>query len=201
MSITSNLKMQDFDQLPDEELILLLQADSHGAFTEIYHRYKGLLVIHAHKKLGGDLENAKEIIQEVFSNFWSNRHAHPQIRNVQAYLYTLVRNRVLNQIQHQQVVTKYAESFDAFAQDYQYSADVLIREKQMMAIIAKEIDSLPPKMKEVFILSRRHHLSHKEIADQLGISEFTVKNHIKSALKVLRTRLDLALIIFLLKHY
>jgi RNA polymerase sigma-70 factor (family 1) len=193
--------MQDFEKLPDEDLTLLLQADSHDAFTAIYHRYKGLLVIHANKKLGGDLEDSKEIIQEVFANFWSNRQVLPVIKNLKAYLYTLVRNRVLNQIQHQQVVTKYEESFNNFAQEYHYSADLLIREKQMIAIIEKEINALPPKMKEVFSLSRKDQLSHKEIAAKLEISEFTVKNHIKSALKILRTRLDLALIIVLLRHY
>ncbi|MBB5436925.1 RNA polymerase sigma-70 factor (ECF subfamily) [Pedobacter sp. AK017] len=193
--------MQEFDQLADEELSVLLQADSHGAFTEIYHRYKGILVIHASKKLGGDIEDSKEIIQEVFSKLWSNRHALPLIKNLKAYLYTLVRNSVLNQIQHQQVVTKYADSFAKFVPEHQYSTDGLIREKQMMEIIDKEIEALPPKMKEVFLSSRKSNLSHKEIAEKLEISEFTVKNHIKSALKILRTRLDLAFIIILLRHY
>ncbi|MES2828762.1 MAG: RNA polymerase sigma-70 factor [Bacteroidota bacterium] len=193
--------MQEFDKLSDEELSQLLQADSHGAFTEIYHRYKGLLVVHANKKLGGDLEISKEIIQEMFSNFWSNRYALPLIKNLKSYLYTLVRNRVLNHIQHQQVVTKYADSLSSFALNYAYSADELIREKQMMAIIDQEINALPPKMKEVFLLSRKSQLSHKEIGEHLGISESTVKNHIKAALKVLRTRLDLALFIVLLGHH
>ena len=179
----------------------MLRADDHGAFNEIYERYKGLLVNHAYNKLNGNLEDAKEIVQEVFSNFWHNRHLLPVINVLKAYLYTLVRNRVLNYIQHQNVVTRYADSFAQYEQEYDYSTDRLIREKQMLEIIDREINALPTKMKEVFLLSRKNYLSHKEIAEKLDISEHTVKNHIKSALKILRNRLDLVLIIVMLRHY
>jgi RNA polymerase sigma-70 factor (family 1) len=193
--------MLALNKFSDEELIPLLRADDHGAFNEIYERYKGILVIHACKKLDGDLEDAKEIVQEVFSNFWHNRHALPGINVLKAYLYTLVRNRVLNYIQHQDVVTRYADSFSRYEKEYDYSTDRLIREKQMLEIIDREINALPAKMKEVFLLSRKNYLSHKEIAEKLEISEHTVKNHIKSALKILRNRLDLVLIIVMLRHY
>jgi RNA polymerase sigma-70 factor (ECF subfamily) len=192
--------MQAFEELPDDELMLMLQADDHGAFTALYHRYKGVLVIHANKKLA-NLEESKEIVQEVFSNLWYDRHKLPKIHNLKAFLYTLARNKVLNQIQHERVVIRYAESFTTFVQEHQNTTDLLIREKQMVEIIDQEINALPPKMKEVFILSRKNHLSHKEISDKLEISEHTVKNHIKAALKVLRSRLDIAVLLFLLRHY
>ena len=193
--------MPDILTLLDEELIPLIQQDSHPAFTELYNRYKGLLVVHARRKLGGDIEESKEIIQEVFSKIWHSRHQLPKISSLKAYLFTLVRNKVLNHIEHQQIVSKYAASFDDFAQSYQYSSDQRIREKQMMEMIDKEIEALAPKMKMVFLLSRRSHLSHKEIAEQLNISESTVKNHIKAALKILHARLGLILLIIFLRHY
>ncbi|WP_243732219.1 sigma factor-like helix-turn-helix DNA-binding protein [Pedobacter duraquae] len=60
-------------------------------------------------------------------------------------------------------------------------------------IIDREIDALPPRMKQVFILSRRQHLSHKEIAELMNTTEQTVKKQMVYALKILRKRLGLVL--------
>jgi RNA polymerase sigma-70 factor (ECF subfamily) len=192
--------MEDFDRWSDEELTAFVRNDVHGAFAAIYHRYKAPLVIHASRKLGGNLEDAVEIIQEVFLNFWHNRHGLPEVVNLKAFLYVSVRNKVLNHIQHLKVVDRFADSCQTFALSQGGAADHLIREKQMVEIIEKEIESLPPKMKVVFLLSRKEHLTSRQIAEKLGISEFTVKNHIKSALKILRGRLGLALITMLFGH-
>jgi len=59
------------------------------------------------------------------------------------------------------------------------------------------VESLPEKCKRVYILSRNEQLSHKEIADQLGISVKTVENHITNALRVLRAALGQVLFLAL----
>jgi RNA polymerase sigma-70 factor, ECF subfamily len=180
----------------DGELIALLQAGDQQAFTEIYNRYKGPLILHAYKKLGS-FEDAKEIVQELFSHLWSIHAQLPEITNCSAYLYTLTRNRVLNYIAHQQVEARYAASFQQFASEGHDATDLLLRERELQRLIDKEIDALPPKMREVFLLSRKEHLSHKEIAEKLNLSEFTVKNHIKSALKILRLKLGMTTLLLL----
>ncbi len=60
-----------------------------------------------------------------------------------------------------------------------------------MAIIEKEIGALPPKMREVFELSRKENLSHKEIAEKLNLSEKTVKKQVNNSLKILRSKLGM----------
>lgn len=67
--------------------------------------------------------------------------------------------------------------------------DHVIREKQLAALIEKGISDLPPKMKEVFELSRKQKLTHKEIAEKLNLSEQTVKKQVNNALKILRVKL------------
>jgi RNA polymerase sigma-70 factor (ECF subfamily) len=57
-------------------------------------------------------------------------------------------------------------------------------------MIEEEIERLPPRMKEVFNMSRKLHMSYKEIAATLGISEETVKSQVKRALAILRPRLQ-----------
>ncbi|WP_449438768.1 sigma factor-like helix-turn-helix DNA-binding protein [Pedobacter steynii] len=68
----------------------------------------------------------------------------------------------------------------------------------MEFLIEKEIASLPSKMKEVFELSRKANLSHRQIAIELDLSEKTVKNQVNNALKVLR--LKLGSLMFLLSN-
>ena len=94
--------------------------------------------------------------------------------------------------------SKYINSFKAFHETGTCITDYAIREKQLASIIEREIDALPPRMREIFILSRRANLSHKQIAQQLDLSELTVKTQVKHALKILRTRLGLVVFIAML---
>ncbi len=52
------------------------------------------------------------------------------------------------------------------------------------------IDSLPPRCRQVFIMSKRDNKKYREIAAELGISERTVEHQISKALKVLRGKVD-----------
>jgi len=81
------------------------------------------------------------------------------------------------------------------------STDSYIREKELAAIIEKEIYNLPSKMREIFLLSRKDNLSNNEIAARLDISEKTVRNQLSTALKTLKTKLGLATFLLLLIHF
>ncbi len=90
-----------------------------------------------------------------------------------------------------------------FIEDAGVQTDFLIRENDLKNLIEKEIQALPPRMKEVFQLSRKDKLSHKEIANLMDISEQTVSTQIKKALRILRVRLGLItfLIMLLLNQF
>jgi RNA polymerase sigma-70 factor (family 1) len=185
--------------LPENELVSRLRSGDKAAYTEIYNRYKWLLHTHAYKKLG-DREAANDVVQELFANLWTKREAVQLNSTLAGYLYTAIRNKILNIIEHQQVASKYVDSMMEFASGHIAVTDHLIREKQMTAIIEKEIAALPAKMRAVFELSRKSHYTHKEIADQLNISEQTVTKQIKNALKILKRKLPLVMYITL-SHY
>jgi len=181
----------------DQDLVSLLREGSQDAYTEIYNRYKWLLHTHVYKKLG-DRDAANDVIQDLFTSLWTKREDIFLTSTLSAYLYTAVRNRILNLIEHRQVESKYIDSLMDYANGYVAATDHLVREKQLMEIIEKETAALPSKMREVFELSRKSHLTHKEIAGHLGISEETVKKQIKNALKILRVRLGIVLYIILI---
>lgn len=182
--------MTRYNQFSDFELILRLKEDDESAFTEIYERYKWVLYSHAYKKLK-NREEAKDVIQELFSGLWTKRNVINLNANLSGYLYTAMRNKVLNVIAHQQVADKYIDSLEAYTSQNSFLTDHLIREKQLAMQIEQEIDSLPPRMKALFLLSRKEYLSHREIACKMEISEETVKRQMKNALKTLRLKLGI----------
>ncbi|RZL34833.1 MAG: RNA polymerase sigma-70 factor [Pedobacter sp.] len=191
--------MPSYRLYSDSELSYLLTQDDEQAFTEIYHRFYGLLFIHASKRLK-DEEEAKDVVQQLFESLWLKRAQVRSDGNLSAYLYTAIRHRILDIFSHQEVENKYVDSLQSFIDQDQELTDYRVREKQMKALIESEIDSLPLKMREIFLLSRMENKSHKEIAEKLGISELTVKTQVKKALRILRSKLGLFVYIaFLLK--
>jgi RNA polymerase sigma-70 factor (ECF subfamily) len=183
----------------DNELIVLLKDNSHSAYAELYRRYYRLLFAHAYKRLK-DEEQAKDIVQEFFVSLWDKRETITMRSSLAGYFFTAINNRVIDYFLHQQVEEKYVSSFAGFLATEQVKTDHLVREKQLMAFIEKEIEQLPPKMREVFQLSRKENLSHKEIAERLSISEKTVDRQVSNALFRLKTRFGIfAFLLFLIK--
>jgi RNA polymerase sigma-70 factor (family 1) len=176
--------------LSDNELLSQLREGDHHAYTEIYNRYSGVLYVHAYNKLR-DREESKDILQELFTAIWNNRSELEIRTNLSGYLYTAIRNRVFKQLSRKQREEQYTESIQQSVNEGHCVTDHLVRENQLAAIIEKEINALPAKMREIFLLSRKAQLSHKEIAEQLGLDESTVKKQVNNALKRLRAKLGL----------
>lgn len=178
--------MADYTSYSDAELTKMLCAGDRAAYAEVYQRYVFPLLNHAYNKTR-DREEARDIVQEVFTTLWAKKES-IEIGNLAGYLFKSVRNIFLNQIAHRAVQDKYLLSMEHFAASAEVP-DHLVRERGLMAIIEREIAALPPKMREVFELSRKEHLSHKEIAEKLGISEQTVSKQVTNALRILRPKL------------
>lgn len=180
--------MVDYSNYTDVDLTGLLKAGDQYAFAEIYNRYKFILHNHAWNKLK-NREEARDLIQEVFSMLWDKRETLQIGHNLPGYLYSCVHNQFLNKVVHQSVKNKYIDSIRDYAQSGTIHTDHRVRESMLKAIIDKEIEALPPRMKQVFILSRQKHLSHREIAELMGTTEQTVKKQMVYALKILRKKL------------
>ncbi|OKS88776.1 RNA polymerase sigma factor [Mucilaginibacter polytrichastri] len=83
-----------YTDLSDFELIALIKKDDSNAYKEIYYRYTGILYTHAYSKLQ-DREEAKDVVQDVFSYLWSRRATIEFQINVSGYLYQSLRNKIL----------------------------------------------------------------------------------------------------------
>ena len=190
----------NYSAFSDPQLTVLLGAGERDAFTEIYQRYNILLYRYAFRKVNVS-EEAKDIVQDIFINLWNNRDRIVFDTSLSGYLYRSARNRALNLIARKVVEVRYLDSLEGLLKVHHERADYLIREKQIAALIDAEIALLPPKMREVFLLSRSKNMTYKEIAAALEVSEETVKTQMKRALKVLRTKLGLFAYLFLFIHH
>jgi RNA polymerase sigma-70 factor (family 1) len=189
--------MTAYTHFPDHELVVLLKTGNQDAYTEIYNRYKRLLYQHAFKRLHNQ-EEVDDIIHDLFTILWVKRESLELKTNLSGYLYTAVRNRILDHISHQQIESNYIVNLQQFLDKGVAVTDHRVRFNMLQELIDKEIAELPSKMREIFELSRKSQLSHQEIAEQLDISKKTVKNQVNNALKILRVRLGLFVFLYLL---
>lgn len=186
-----------YQKYTDQELFDLLQLGDQVAYTSIYDRYVFTLLNHAYNKTR-NREEARDIVQEVFTRLWARRQQIQITTNVAGFLYTSVQHIIIDQFVHSKVKDKYFASILSFAAQSHEATDYRTRENQLADIIEKEIAGLPPKMREIFELSRKHHLSHKEIAERLNIAEQTVSKQVSNALKILRIKLGIIAYLYLI---
>lgn len=191
--------MIDYSRHTDQQLMMLLKEGDHSAYAQLYDRYFQLLFVYACKRLRDEAE-AKDIVQDFFTVLWLKRESLHFNSAISAYCFTAINNRIIDFFLHRKVADKYIGSISIPTEQEEAKTDHLVREKQLMAYIDKEIQALPVKMRKIFELSRKSNYSYKEIAGELSISEKTVHRQMSNALIRLRTKLGLfTFLIFLTK--
>jgi RNA polymerase sigma-70 factor (ECF subfamily) len=173
----------------DQELIALLKQGDHAAFTEIYDRYRGVLYLYAYKLTQGT-DDAEDIVQDIFIYLWDKAGTLVFNVSLKAYLYTAVRYKFFNMLDHKKVISRHEESFTLFACKVEFITDNKVRENELTRLIELEISKLPEKMRIVFEMNRKDNFPAAEIARQLSISDKTVKRQLANAVKILRVKLS-----------
>jgi RNA polymerase sigma-70 factor (ECF subfamily) len=181
--------MNTYRSLTDPQLLELIKSGEEGAFAEIYERYWGIMYAHVLKMLGEE-DDAKDIAQEVFTTLWLKGVNIEYDTNISGYLYITARNKVLNLIRQNKVRRDYLSSLSQYSNDTSNATLEQLNARDLAAALEYELQSMPYKMREIFELSRKQNLSHKEIAIRLDISDKTVKKQISNALKIIRLRLN-----------
>jgi len=164
-------------------------------FTQLYEENWGKLYVHVFRMLD-DQDEARDIVQEIFTNLWDRMERLEILHSYQAYLYRSARNLVINRIANQDVGRKYDNYLQHTVPTFEVMPDELLREKELAEQIDKAIEKLPRKMALIFRKSRFEQRSYREIAAELDISEQTVKKQIYNALTVLRKKIRTIFIFF-----
>ena len=143
-----------------------------------------------------DLDDAKEVVHDVFVVVWRKLDSLGPDINYKSYLYTSVRNRCLNFIRDRRNLVK----FDKVVEETLISeTHDPLETSELEREIEMAIDTLPDKCRQIFKLSRFEELRYSEIAQKMNISVKTVEAQMSKALRILRERLApfLSLIFFM----
>ena len=193
--------------LTGSEIVKLIKAGNKPAFEKLYSFFYHKLSYFSNQYLL-DVDEANSIAQEVFTELWERREKLTNDTNIQAWLFTVTKNKSLKHIQK----LKSKKNFDNYIKvrqievnyksllDFDTSAFVF---EELQQKLEDALNQLSPSVRQVFEKSRFEDKKNREIAEELEISIKTVEAHISKSLKVLRTELKdylpLLYIIFFLK--
>ncbi|WP_312336438.1 RNA polymerase sigma-70 factor [Sphingobacterium sp.] len=169
----------------DLDLVERLKSGDTSAFRTIYGKYVDKLFLFGINIIK-DEEDCTDVIQDVFVWLWENREE-LTITNLKSYLFAAVKYKLTRKIlasrRREEILHQRPSTIDAVEDDG-------LALKELQAVIHDFIRTLPPKAREVFVMSRENYLPHQDIAQQLGISENTVRNHLSVSLKKLKVYLS-----------
>lgn len=177
------MMMLDFT-VEEQELWAKLKGGDKAAYRAIYDRYYRYLVVTANNILG-DSETARDLAQDVFFELWKRREEIVLHTSLKAYLRRSVVNKTLNFIKSRRLDFTEPERMPERPSNAQ-DAHSLLEATDLEALIHQAIAALPERCRVIFTLCRLEQLTHKEIAEQLGISTKTIENQITRALASLR---------------
>ena len=177
-----------------QDIIELLNKKNESAFEVMFSLYYPRLVYFAREYV--PYEVARGVVQESFITYLDKNPTLGNEYQLRSYLYTLVKNNCLMHLRHQKVKDRFINKSNELgmqSQIYQSALEQLntteVTFKEMELIINKTLESLPPRCREIFILSRYEGKKNREVATDLNISVKAVEAQITNALKVFRVAL------------
>lgn len=176
--------------------ICLLKTGDEQTFDSIYKEYYRGLCAFASQYVAED--DCEEVVQDVMMWLWENRSALEPGMSLKSLLFTIVKNKCLNNITHAQIKQQVHEKlYFRFQQEFE-NPDFYLGE--LMTLASKAIRELPDDYREAFEMNRFDNLTYNEIAEKAGVSPKTIAYRISQSLKILRVELKdyLPLLLWLL---
>lgn len=167
-------------------LALLEQGEERG-FQQLYDRY-ALRVARIGYKYLQSSRLTEDLVQEVFSTVWVERTQFAGADNFQSYLFTCTRNLALQYLKRLGREEAAKKKFLSRKDHSNNNIDDYMLDQEYAALVHQAVSSLPPQQKLVFTMAKDDGMSHKDIAQQLELSQATVSNHIVLAIKFIKLR-------------
>lgn len=170
--------------------------DKHRAFTGLYTRYYPKLFRFSRFYVLSE-EDAENIVQDMFIYIWSHFEMLDGVRNMDAFLFTLIKNKCVDFLREQlPTYQKKHEIQDITGKEYEYRLFSLqqLDETELSVddveiLLQNAIEKLPERCREIFLLSRMEGLKNREIAERMQITISTVENQMTIAIRKLKDEL------------
>jgi RNA polymerase sigma-70 factor (ECF subfamily) len=171
------------------ELLQQVAQGSESAFRELYNRHHQRIYSFALFITHSDVL-AEEVTQEIFIKVWTHRTELEGIRNFNAWLKTLVRNQAYTYLSRQAKERIILQEIGQSSPHSSNDTEITVLDQEYNRLLQEAINGLPRQQQKVYLLSRQQGLKHEEIAQELGLSVNTVKNHMKAALQHIKQFLN-----------
>lgn len=190
------MRVNEIKPIADKLILEHLKNSNQGVFEMVFKYYYSGLVVYA-DQITKNTPVSEDIVQSVFMKLWETRQT-LEIRSFRAYFIQCVKNSCIDHLRKQDVKSKYNVENTEYHQ-LEMQEDLWLR-SELDELIQQAIDKLPPRCREIFMMSRIDGMKTAEIAEKLQLSGRTVETQISKALKILRIELAeyLALFIFFL---
>ncbi|MEL1242213.1 RNA polymerase sigma factor [Flavobacterium flavipallidum] len=169
------------------ELILALKLGEPKAYSYLVNTYHHKLCVYAYS-FTHDHNLSEDIVQNVFMRIWNKRENLKDDFSIINFLYKSVYNEFIDQYRTQKsfypLEKKYIDALNTIVEsEDEHSLERIIK------VVKREIQNLPPKCKEIFLLSKEEGLTNIEIAEYKNVSIKSVEAHITKAFSILRNSL------------
>lgn len=188
--------------MEDKYLIAELNNKNKVVFDFVFNYYYSGLCAFANQ-LVEDRAVAEDLVQDLFFKIWVSKSKLEIVTSLKSYLFAAVKNKALNHLKHLKVKEEYGNYISDKTERERQLQNWEFAEPELAELIDKAIQKLPPRCREIFILSRFEGKDNDSIATTLGLSKRTVELQISNALKQLRIELKdylpLALLLYLIR--
>ena len=174
-------------QFTETQIIDGLKNNDSRVFDHLFNEYYTQLQYFA-ERLISNREEAQDIVITAFRKFWNIRDNFQTATNIKAFFYITVRNQCLDYLRYKQRFNEVKKEYEThlLSADELQQTDNLIIETDLINKIYLEVQKLPTRCREIFILTYFKGLKTKEIANALQISESAVTTQRSLAIKYLK---------------
>lgn len=154
----------------DAQLVTALRSGSDAAFDTIVHRHEAALTAYARQILGGAHHDAEECVQDAFVRALRTLRADDRPMALKAWLYTIVRNRCLDQLRRPRRTVDLAGLEPVLAGRGADPHERLEQREALRAVVGG-LQELPARQRRALVMLELEGASHEAIGRELGVSD------------------------------
>lgn len=177
---------------PYHDEFALMRSFATGEKNAFDHIYKQLHlpIFKFAERFLPSADDAKDITADTFVKLWNNRDQFRSLDHVRAFLHSTAKNSCIDFLRHEKIKDeKHAQLIRQVQENSERQFQLEELRTELMQLVYAEVEKMPAKMKEIFLLSYKQGLKPAEIAERLHISVQTVSNQKLNAIKLLKIAL------------